>query len=221
MSAPAPFHIKNCALSTIATGIYASSLPEFTAKLLEVPLNCIYYHFWGGSLRYTFKQSIFQNDFSKWAFATLHDPVLAEKWSIINPTDFVELEDLRRAVIDIAEDHLDEFDLLIWRRLEYKFHFLRSIMVVFNTEWKATTIQELKKILPYFSPGSIYYHFIDARRRTEGGLDDFSEWIKSFNSHQFASLLQEIASVDPYFLSLTEIQERIIALFNKHIPENL
>ena len=211
-----PFCAKDCNLSIIATGRVASSLVELRDLLYQVPIGSLYYHFWGGSLRISFVHPEYHNDFCSWAHFGLHDDVLTERLSIIDPTEFEDLEALRKKVIDVIEDRLDEIEYYSWSREEHRFHFLRSITIVYDLNLKTTAPPDLKNFILKMPFTSIFYHFIDARRRTPNQSDDFSAWLSGFGT-QFDELIKEIKKIDPFFLSLSEIRDRLTELFNQYL----
>jgi hypothetical protein len=69
--------------------------------------------------------------------------------------------------------------------------------------------------LPTMSVGSIFYHFVDARRREPVGKDDFSAWLAGIGS-EHSSLVESLATVDPYFESLFVIRDRLSQVLGEH-----
>lgn len=203
-----PFFIKDCALSTLATGIRAGSLAEFRDRLAVIDPHSIYHHFWGGRLRPQFTHPDYHNDFAAWAHRSLHDNILAEQLSVIDPTEFQSLEELRQKLLDVVENRLEEKEILLWRRREDQFYFVNSKILVFQTPYVVHSPEELQKILPSLSLHTIFYHFIDARIRTPNGVDDFSHWLTSWGE-PYAPLVQKIQGIDLYFLTLTELRRRL------------
>ena len=211
-----PFAVKDCALIAIATGERAHNLRELRDRLETTPRGCIYYHFWGGLLRPSFDDPEYQNDFAVWAYHGLHDRFLAERLALIDPTDFADLEGLRRELIEVIEERIDENEMVPWSSAHQQFHFIRSQIVVYDTRIRLTKTEHLKEYIPNLTVGSIFYHFVDARRRTANRSDDFSEWLKGFsNSHK--RLLQQIAALDPYFKSLTELRSQLSQILAENI----
>jgi hypothetical protein len=207
------FQIKDCALTAIATGRRAQNLRELRDNLLTVHPGSIYYHFWGGLLRPSFVEPEYNNDFAAWAHRGLHDSVLTERLAVIDPTDFENLEKLRMELIEVIEERLDEIEIVPWSRPDQQFHFIRSQIVVIDTHHTITEPSELVTILPHLSISSVFYHFIDARRRTDGGTDDFRAWLLGFKEDH-GDLSRRLAEIDPYFSSLTELREQLSAIFN-------
>lgn len=213
-----PFFVKNCALAAIATGQSAGSLIEMRDKLATTHLECIYFHFWGGHLHPEFVHPEYQNDFAAWAHYGLHDLFLAERLSVIDPTDYENLEALRQKLLDTVEERLDENDMVHWTRKENQFHFIMSKIIVFETPYRIETPQDLASILSFLPPSSIFYHFIDARSRTADGRDDFSSWLSSFGN-EYNDLIEKIASVDPYFFSLTDLKANLAKIIESYFEK--
>jgi len=211
------FAIKDCALAAIATGARASDLGEFIQSMQTIHPGSIYYHFWGGLLRPRFDNREYHNDFSSWASSAhgLHDETLAERLSAIDPTEFSDLEDLRTELIDVAEARLYESVRLRYTTADSAFQFIRSQIVVFDTHRVIENPLELSNALPYISISSIFYHFIDARRRTDESLDDFRLWLMGFGD-EHAHLIDLLAELDPYFTSLAELRQQLIRIFSTY-----
>jgi hypothetical protein len=213
-----PFVIRDCALIAIATGQSAQTLAGMRDKLEIVPESSIYYHFWGGLLRSRFDDPEYQNDFAVWARHALHDKTLAERLALVNPTDYPDMEVLRRELMDIIEERVDEGESIAWNRALHSFFFLRSQIVIFGTRRIVTTPEELGECIPHMSLGSIFYHFIDARRRTHLSRDDFTQWVSGFGDRYYL-LTERISHIDPYFITLMELRDELIHAFRQNAPE--
>lgn len=218
MNAIPPFLVKNCSLAAIATGERAGSLLEFRDKLAVVDEWCIYYHFWSGHMNPKFVHSQHHNDFASWAFHCLHDNILAERLSIIDPTECENLEALRQELLETIEKSLDDYEILLWTKKEDRFHFIRSMIIVFETHLKMEHPGNLTHVLPTLPPSSIFYHFIDARSRTPEKMDDFSAWLRMFGD-QYDDLIGVIQAIDPYFLSLTQLKDELIGAVDHYFKK--
>lgn len=210
-----PFLVKDCVLSTISTGEHAGTLIEFRDKLATIHEGCIYHHFWGGHLRPAFIDPEYHNDFAAWAHHTLHDDILAERLGIIDPTEFSDIELLRRAVLEVIEERLDEREFFYWSKKQDHFHFVRSKIIIFSTPFQIAAPFDLINIVPTMSTHSIFYHFIDAKRRSPEGLDDFSIWLKSFGQ-DYDDLIHKLRLIDPYFFSLVELRKEIVKIITNY-----
>lgn len=209
------FLIRDCALIALATGRKAQNLKELRDQLLTIHPGCIYYHFWGAMLEPRFEEREYNNDFAAWARHKLHDETLAERLGVIDPTEHQDIEILRQGLLDVMEERLDENELIPWSRWDEQFEFIRSQIIVFDTQARITAPGQILDYLPRMSTSSVFYHFIDARRRTDDGIDDFRVWLNGFDS-QYAELAAALADVDPYFITLAELRDELIRVFQEH-----
>jgi len=154
------------------------------------------------------------NDFAEWVHRALQDNILAERLSVIDPDPFMNLESLRQELLEVIEQRLDEIETVTWAKPDMQFHFVRSQMVVFDTRGKIDQPEELVEAVPKMSVGSIFYHFIDARRRSPEIMDDFRTWLRSCGNG-YEDLCSQVAAVDPYFGSLVELRRQLTDLFAK------
>lgn len=209
-----PFYINDCSLAAIATGYKARTLTEFRDRLEIIHPGCIYFHFWIARLRPAFEYEEHHNDFSYWMHEALHDDILAERIELLDPSAY-GIETLRSMMIDIIDTRLDECEFLPIAPKTQLFHFIRSKIIVFKTQLKAYEPKDFVKIFPMLSRSSIFFHFIEARRRTEGALDDFSVWLKGFGK-EYEELIKRYHEIDPYFISLRDLQQKIISTTNQY-----
>lgn len=213
---PSPtFEVKDCALIALATGRKAQNLKELRDHLLAVGTSSIYFHFWGGLLRPGFAEREYANDFAEWTRHGLHDPILAERLGVIDPSDYLDLEDLRWELIDSVEGRLDETELRVWAPIDRQFEFIRSQIVIFPTELHMSDPRELARVVPRLSESSIFYHVIDARRRLSDNSDDFRAWLGAWGD-TYAPLCAQLAAVDAYSIGLRQLRDELSAVFAAH-----
>ncbi|MBI5442801.1 MAG: hypothetical protein HY900_16510 [Deltaproteobacteria bacterium] len=210
-----PFSVRDCAHTALATGIHAEDLKELRDGLARAPLGSLYQHFWARLLRPQFDEPEYNNDFASWAYHGLHDKVLAERLAVIDPAGFEGLESLRQEVIEVLEERLDDGPSASWSNADQPFFFVQSQIVVFDTGLRLSSPSELASAVAELSTGSIFYHFIDARRRTPDRRDDFALWLSAFGE-PCASVAQELARVDPYFSSLKEVRRILADILGRH-----
>jgi len=206
------FVLRDCTLITLAGGVHVQNLKEFRDELQKIPASSLYHHFWGRLLRSQFDEPEYNNDFASWAWRGLHDKPLAERLSMVVPTDFENLEALRQEVLEVVEQRLDESEFFPWAKADQQFHFLDAQIVVFDTGARFAHPRDLLPRLESLSTGSVFYHFIDARSRTPERSDDFSVWLAG-QGEEFAPLRARLCSIDPYFSSLKELREMVCAVF--------
>ena len=192
--------------------VKAQNLRELAEGLQAAPLDSLIHHFWGRLLTPKFDEPEYNSDFASWAYHGLHDKPLAERLSMVIPTDYSDLEALRQEVVDVVEQRLDESEFIPWAKADQQFYFLRSQIVVFDTGKRFAGPEELLSILPSLSIGSIYYHFIDARGRREDRCNDFSAWLSEFGD-PYVDLCRNLSCVDPYFSSLKELRNIVTGIF--------
>ncbi|MBN2721025.1 MAG: hypothetical protein JXR72_07990 [Proteobacteria bacterium] len=209
-----PFHVMDCAPVLIATGHRAFSLRELKDSVAKVHPGSLHHHFWGKMLSTAFDEPEFTNDFSGWAFHELHDKTTAERLSVLRPRDFSSIESLRREIIDSLEARLDESEKIHMTVADQPFYFVRSQLVIFNTGRAITSLGELGEAVSEMTLGSIFYHFIEATRRTPEGADDFSTWIRMApGDHE--NVCSRVIAIDPYLAPLREIRSLLTGIFHE------
>lgn len=213
-----PFNIKDCALVVLTTGKKARLLQEFRQALADVDVASIYYHFWGSLLQPRFDERDYNNDFAAWVRHGIHDEVLAERLAVLSPASYPDLETLRREMIELINTRMDEVEYLIWSRATRQFEFLSSRIVVFNTQKILHNPAELVTAISKLSTGSIFYHFIDARRRAYNKNDDFSNWLASYGD-EYSDLRHKLLSIDSYFCNLSDLRDQLTQLFQSYFQE--
>jgi hypothetical protein len=209
------FHVRDCALVAMATGYASQNLREFKEAVLRVHEGSIYHHFWGRFLEPQFDEPEYNNDFAAWVFHGLNEKDLAEKLGVIDPTNYPDINALRQVIVERVEDKLDENEFIAWARADQQFHFIRSQIVVLDTGQYVDAPSELPKTVAQMALGSIFYHFIDARRRTEARTDDFSAWLIGWGD-RYLDLRTRLMSVDPYFSSLKELRKIVSEIFEEY-----
>lgn len=208
---PEVFAVRDCAMVALATGRRAQNLKELRAELQAVDTSSIYFHFWGVLLQPGFEEREYNNDFAEWVRHQLHDPVLAERLGVIDPSDYGDLEQLRAELCDAVEARLEEREIIAWSLPDQQFEFRRSQIVVFHTPNAIAEPADLPGAIGHMSTSSLFYHFIDARRRVPESTDDFRAWLCQWGEkHQ--ALIDALAGVDPYFTTLVDLRQRLAAL---------
>ncbi len=204
------FAVKDCAPATLAVGHRVQN-PARTARRDSSGSGGIHLSPLLGALLHPKSLSASTTTTSRRGrIGLLHDQRLAERMAVIDPTEFVDLEDLGAEVLDVIDERLDESEQVYG--LGEQFHFLRSIIVVFDTGVRLSSPDQLAPAVAAMTTGSIFYHFIDARRRTPLGLDDFRAWLLDAGP-QYEALYSRLAGVDPYFDGLPSLRQRLAAVF--------
>jgi hypothetical protein len=131
---------------------------------------------------------------------------------MVDPADYEDLEALRHHLIEVFEDRLAETQHVPWAAPGREFQFLRSQVVLFDTGLRAGTPDELAALIPKMSTGSIFFHFLEARRRPPLRIDDFSAWLSQW-AERYDGVRRRLAAIDYFLWSLTELRERIGGCF--------
>jgi len=213
-----PFHVRDCALVAQSAGYKAQTLAEFHDALMMVDAASIYHHFWGRFLEPRFDEPEYNNDFASWVHRALHEKALAEKLSMVTPTAYDTIEEIREEVVDRVAEQIDLYEYMPWAKADQKFYFLRSQIVVFDTGVYLNHPADLLSVINEIPLGSIFYHFIDSRRRTQGCCDDFSAWLQGWGE-EFAQIRNQLMAIDPFFSSLSELRSRVAQLLKNELAE--
>jgi hypothetical protein len=204
------FIVRDCTLLTRMGGIReAANLRELRERVAACGENVLYHHFCETLLRPSFDNPDYHNDFAVWAKLYLDDRVLAERLGILDPYSIGSLEDLRGTMLDIFDERLSELPINPAVSKGNEFFFLEATTVVFDTGDVIEDPSHLAATVANMTNGSIFYHFIEARRRTPDRMDDFSEWLSLFGDSG-AGLADMLSSIDFSFLTLAEMRKVLV-----------
>lgn len=206
-----PFEVKDCALLVRMSGLLpAINLRELRERIAACSENVLYHHFCEPVLRHTFDNPDYRNDFAVWAKLYLSDRVLAERLGILDPFSMNSVEELRAITLEILDERLSEVVTIPSTAPGDEFYFLEATTVVFDTGERIRGPRELAPSIRRMTNGSIYYHFLEARRRTPGGKDDFTSWLLGEEKRN-ARHLKALGSIDFYFHTLSNLKEELVA----------
>ena len=211
-----PFRFMECALLTLSTGVRAQSIRELRSALPQTPLSSIYYHFWGRMLRPHIAESEFNNDFASWADSGLGDIELAEALSAINPVACADLGEVRSILEDILDARLESGDFMSWKKSDREFYFIACTKMMFDTGREVSSLKDFPLAVKTASRQSFFHHFIDGRRRSPEGKDDFSLWLEQFGEAT-EPLRKSLGAIDSYLFSLGELKGQVVSLLEKNL----
>lgn len=204
------FVVKDCTLLTRMSGIKeAANLRELRERVAACGEDVLYLHFSGTLLRPSFDYPDYHNDFAVWAKLYLDDRVLAERLGILDPYSVESMDNLREKMLDILDERLSDLPVNPTVSKGNEFFFLEATTVIFETGDIIEEPSQLPEKISNMTNGSIFYHFIEARRRTPDRLDDFSEWLLQFGDVG-AGYAHALSSIDFSFFTLTEIRKILV-----------
>ncbi|MGA7579358.1 MAG: DUF5752 family protein [Desulfobaccales bacterium] len=197
-------------LMPMPTGKKATNLRELLQFLREMTEPVLNYHLWQTRLSVIQPTVEYPNDFALWAATALHDDLLAEKLSAIDPFDYKDLTEVREAMVEELEEYL--WDSPHYQvRPGYELELCEASAVILHSGISARTLGEFCGALQAVGLNSVYFHFVEARRRLgDRKMDDFSHWIA--DNFTMPSLVSAIGEIDIYFYTLAEIRDAILAL---------
>jgi hypothetical protein len=215
--APNTFYFSEYFLMPKPTGKKCTNLRELLQNLQEMSEPVLEYHLWQSHLTHTQTEE-FPNDFALWANKALHDPNLAERLSSIDPLDYGDLTQVREALVELLEDYLWDYPFNPQVRPGYELYFCEASVVVASSDFAAQTLRQFCGALKDLGLDSIYYHFVEARRRLrDRKLDDFSLWLEK--NFEMPALVAAIRDIDVYFYTLAEVRNALLSLIREHVGE--
>ena len=211
-----PFEVKDCALLIRMSGLPpAINLRELRDRIAACSDNVLFHHFCETTLRGTFDNPDYRNDFAVWAKLYLGDRVLAERLGILDPYEFSSLGELRTATLELIDERLGESTMIPWARPGDEFYFMEATTVVFDTGMRITHPGELAASIGAMTGGSVYYHFLEARRRPPFGKDDFTAWLhENDDGERNRPYIEALARIDFYFHSLARLRRELIKVLS-------
>lgn len=209
------FVINDCALLWRMSGLPAAvNLRELRDRIASCSGNVLYHHFFETTLVPSFDYPDYRNDFAVWVKHQLGDYILAERLGMIDPYRHPSMEELRAATLEIIDDRLSELPLVPWARRGHEFYFTESTTVVFDTGKRIPHPDHLCTAIRTMTNGSIYFHFLEARRRTLQGSDDFSVWLYDWGE-PWQHYMYALKSIDFVFYTLPEIREELARVLDE------
>ncbi|MBA3015284.1 MAG: hypothetical protein KKD63_10240 [Proteobacteria bacterium] len=208
------FIIQDCTLLSRTSGVPpAINLRELRQRLANCKQDVLYHHFCETPLVPSFDNPDSRNDFAVWALLQLGDRVLAERLGIINPYIYTDLEELRELVLDILDERLSEVPFVPSCQNGGELFFTEAVTIVFDTGGRISSPEELPAAIEKMTNGSIYYHFMEARRRDPIGCDDFSAWLASFPDQE--DWCRKLQKIDFAFFTLSELRNALVTILDR------
>lgn len=202
-----PFEIRDCALLIRTSGLLpAVNLRELRERLAACSTNVIYHHFCETPMAPSFDNPDYRNDFAVWCKLHLGDRVLAERLGILDPYRFSNMEELRGAILDLMDERLSELPLAPSAPPGSEFHFMEATTVVFDTGRRINDPGAMAAAVRGMTTSSIFFHYLEARRRNPEGVDDFSAWLAN-DGDSSAPVIDSLQGIDFTFYTMAELRE--------------
>jgi hypothetical protein len=204
------FIVMDCALLTRMSGLPpAYNLRELRDRIGVCSDQVLYHHFCETSLRATFDDPEYRNDFAVWARKNLADNVLAERLGIIDPYESESVATLRQMVLEILEVRLSELSPWVPTvRPGGEFYFMEAVTVAFQTSERVRRPSEMAEAIRHMTNGSLYFHFLEGLRRPPLHTDDFSAWLLEYGP-EGEPYARALAGIDFYFKSLPALRDEL------------
>ncbi len=212
-----PFAVIDCSLARFSIGRFCTSVRELLDAIREVDPPVIEHHMMRCALEDHFELYEFPNDFARWCWGPVGDHVLGERLALVDPYRHSSIESLRSELVNVIEDHLWQLDRVPFSRPGLELHLVGSRLVSYDTGVRLATPVALAEAIPRLPRRSLFFHFHEARRRTNGQTDDFSYWLEQYGADP--ALVQRIRSLDFYFLNLSQLRKELIEVFREFLPE--
>ncbi|MBI4344091.1 MAG: hypothetical protein HY555_00725 [Euryarchaeota archaeon] len=197
------------------TGKKAINIMELAEGIREVPDSSIYYHTHNFLQEHHYLTPEPPSDFAHWVGEVLLEASLGECLAGIDTCDFSSIPLLRQAILKTIEDYLAKGPPLREAPGGMEFYFIKANLVVAQTRYTATNLQEFLEALRKVGICSIYFHLFEARLRLGREKNDFSHWIADSVGDE--ELANEISSLNPYTYTLENLREALIGLVEERV----
>ncbi len=216
MPAIEPFAVFDCTLARMPIGRSCSNMRELLESIRTVPDMVIEHHMTRCALEDHFDLYEFPNDLARWCWDMLADHVLAEKLGLVDPFSHPSIDSLRAELVNLIEERVWELDRMPTCQPGLELHFVGSRLIAYDTGERLPTPASLFETLPRLSLRSFFYHVHNARRRTGGRTDDFSNWLEAYGADP--ALVARLRGIDVYFLNLNQLRDQMVEAFQEHTP---
>lgn len=212
-----PFRLMDCSLVRCATGRVCFNLRELAEAMRTVPDAVLEHHMMRCALEDHFELYEFPNDLARWSWAVLGDNVLGEQLGLIDPYRQPSIAALRAALVNVMDERLWGITYVPWCRPGLQLQLIESRLIAYDTGQRLSGPAALLEAVQHISLRSLFYHVHDARRRTAGHSDDFSQWLEQTGGPP--SLVAELRAIDFYFLNLSQLRQAVIEAFRRYAAE--
>jgi hypothetical protein len=188
----------------------ASTLVELWQALQTCPDDSIFQHTFRTLQDHHFIREGFSNDFAYWCLSACNEPVLAEQLASVDVREFTAIEGLRRRMVGIVDDFLQQNPGSGSKAGHEPFYFCAADIVVLPTPFSPESLPGFVDGLKQVSVHSIHHHFIEARLRLHLMSNDFSQWLQEEAGLTRAS--ESIERIDIYTNTMEGVRQQIATI---------
>jgi hypothetical protein len=217
MATVEPFALFDCNLARCAVGKTCTNLRELLDVVRTASDATLEHHMMRCALDDHFELYEFPNDLARWCWDGLGDDVLGEQLGLIDPYQHASPATLRAALVNVVEERLWTLDRVPWCRPGLELHLIESRVIAYDTGERFATLAALAEAMSRLPVRSLFYHVHEARRRTQGRTDDFSDWLEQYGAAP--ELVTQLRGVDFYFLNLKQLRVEFVNIFRQHLAE--
>jgi hypothetical protein len=206
MAAPQTFRFQSTASITRYTGIAADNPRALLKGIQKASGASIFYHVFHALFRRHYMASEYMNDFARWTWNTLHEPILAEKLAAIDPAAYTNIADARNALAQVLTEQLGHTEFIPHVLPTQRFYFCEAQTFIFPVGIEATNPRDFAEQVTRVPPDVIFHHFVAAPIRLGMRENDFSAWFRTQGAEDLAARLEKLS---PYEGDLYALRTRI------------
>jgi hypothetical protein len=214
-SATRPFTFVGCLELREILGRRARDERELMEELEQIPAASVYYHTHSIFLRHPRIAGAYPNDFANWVATQVRDQVLAERLAVVDPYQFVSVEELREELVSIVDNHISTLNPVPRVVFGDPIFFVQSHVLEVPTGLEARTLEDFRRCLAEVDVSAVYLHTLHARIRGEIAGGDFAHWIGQELGHE--PLASAIGRINPYLGGLEEIRRETLRLVDAEL----
>ena len=145
MAHPRSFVFIGCVELRKILGRRAQDERELIEALEQLPLGSVYYHTHSVFLRHPRFSGAYPNDFANWVATQVRDQPLAERLAVVDPFQFVRLEELRDELVSIICQHVATIHTVPRVLFGSPLSFVQSHLIEVSTGFEARTLDDFHR----------------------------------------------------------------------------
>jgi hypothetical protein len=196
----------------VLLGRKASNIYELLDGLKSVPESSVYYHTHKFLKQHHYLIPEPPNDFAYWIRNVLRQPQLGEMIASINIVEFNSLEELRKKIIEVFEQHeRSGYGVNCTEGFEFQFMSCRTFW--FKHNYEPVNLKEFTEILKKIDISTFYVNVFGSKLRQGMQKNNFSKWFESIDETE---LSEKVSNIDPYTQTLEGLRNQILNLIKQY-----